>query len=65
MKSPACRPSCSSYKSTRKKSLCALLRAPLIEISRKRVSKSALRKRNKNKGPNQPTKYKSLGVSPL
>ncbi len=65
MKSPACRPSCSSYKSTRKKFLRALLRALLIEISRKRVSKSAISKRIKTKGLLKPTKYKSLGVSPL
>ncbi len=43
----------------------ACVLTPLIEISRKRVSKSAISKRNKNKGPNQPTRYKSLGVSPL
>jgi hypothetical protein len=65
MRLPLCRPSCSTYKSTTKKILRTCFLTLLIEISRKRGRKSAINKRNKNKGLNQPTKYKSIGASPL
>ncbi len=65
MKSLLCRPSCSIYRSTRKNFLLARIDNLLMEISRKSSKKSAILKRNKNKGLHQPTKYKSLGVSPL
>jgi hypothetical protein len=57
MRLPFCRPSCSSYKNTRKKILRACVLTLLIEISRKRGSKRALRKHIKIKSPHQPTKY--------
>ncbi len=45
--------------------MCEIKRNVFLEISRRRSKKSAIFKRSKNKGCNQPMKYKSLGVSLL